>query len=167
MVITNEEVLAIVRVIGGEQAAQIAQKLLKKPGLSDEEVAAALEIDVKQVRKILHQLSELSLVTYEQTFDKKENKRVFRWRLQPEQVIGVAKSQIQRILERLRLIREQITSSQFYWCGNERCRKYTFEESFDKFFTCPSCGGQLNYHDHSELRDAIEKKIRELEEILK
>lgn len=166
-IISNEDALEIIKIVGGDQAASIAQKLLKKPGLTDEELASSLGMDVKQVRKVLHLLNDLSLVSYEQTFNKKENKRVFKWRLQPEQVIGVAKNQASKILERLKMMKEHISTNQFYWCGNEKCRKYTFEEALSRFFACPSCGNKMNFHDHSRMLEAIDRKISELERLVK
>jgi len=166
MIIDEEGVIELIRIVGGEDAARIAQKLLKKPGLTDDELATMLEMDVKHVRKILHTLHDLSLLTYEMSFDKKNNRRVFRWRLQQEQVIGVVKAQLKKIYARLKVLREYFGKNQFYWCGNTSCKKYTFDTALDHFFKCPSCGQKLNYFDPSPIVTAIDRKISEIEKML-
>lgn len=167
LIIDEEGALEVIRLIGGEEATRIAQKLIKKPALSDEELASTLGIDVKEVRRILHQLNDLSLVNYELAFDKKANKRIFRWHLRPEQVVSVATIQLKKIAERLRMLKEYISTNQFYWCGNNRCRKYPFAEALDKLFTCPTCGGKLNHYDASLLLSQIEEKLEEIEKALR
>ena len=166
MIIDEEGVIELVRIVGGEDAAKIAQKLMKKPGLTDDELAVTLEMDVKHVRKILHILHDLSLLTYEMAFDKKNNRRVFKWRLQQEQVIGVVKAQLKKIYARLKMLREHFGKNQFYWCGNVSCKKYTFDAALDNFFKCPTCGQKLNYFDPTPIISAIDRKISEIEKML-
>ncbi len=166
MIIDEEGVIELIKIIGGEEAVKIAHKLLKRPGLTDDEIATMLEMDIKHVRKILHKLHDLSLLTYEMAFDKKNNRRVFKWRLQQEQVIGVIKAQLKKIYNRLQLLREYFNRNQFYWCGNTSCKKYTFDFALDYFFKCPSCGQKLNYYDPAPILSAIDKKIMDIEKML-
>ncbi|GBC71460.1 hypothetical protein HRbin02_01244 [Candidatus Calditenuaceae archaeon HR02] len=164
--IDTEGLLSVFRLIGGVEAEQLAKLLLARPGMREDELADALQMDVKRIRKLLHQLSEFSLVAYDIVVDKELNKRVFRWRLQQEQVQGVVKTQLKRIAERLQMLKRHYESNQLYWCGREGCRKYTFDEALDKFFKCPSCGGKLMVYDHTKLLKAVDETLAEINRLL-
>jgi len=158
--------LSVFRLVGGAESEELARLLLARPGLREDEIAAELNMDVKRVRRILHQLSELSLLAYDISVDKEMNKRVFRWRLQREQVQGVIKTQLKRIAERLQMLKQHYESNQLYWCGKAGCRKYTFDEAIDRFFKCPGCGGRLMNYDPSELLSAVKEKLAEVNRLL-
>ncbi|MDW8074034.1 MAG: hypothetical protein RMJ28_07385 [Nitrososphaerota archaeon] len=158
--------MSVFRLMGGVEAEELAKLLLARPGMREDEIAAELQIDVKRVRKLLHQLSEFSLVAYDIVIDKELNKRVFRWRLQQEQVQGVVKTQLKRIAERLQMLKRHYESNQLYWCGSQGCRKYTFDEALDKFFKCPTCGGKLMVYDPSELIAVVDEKLAEINKLL-
>lgn len=164
--IDEEGLLSVFRLVGGVEAEGLAKLLLAKPGMREDEIATELQTDVKRVRKLLHQLSEFSLVAYDIVIDRELNKRVFRWRLQPEQVQGVVKTQLKRIAERLQMLKKHYESNQLYWCGKPACRKYTFDEALDKFFKCPSCGGKLMVYDPSELIKIVDEKLTEINRLL-
>jgi transcription initiation factor IIE alpha subunit len=52
MVLVNEEsCLKIVEMIGGEKAVSVVKTLLNKPALTDEEISALTNVDVKEVRR--------------------------------------------------------------------------------------------------------------------
>jgi len=159
-------IFSVFRLIGGAEAEELAKKLLEKPGMREDVLATELHTDVKRVRKILHQLSEFSLVTYDIVIDKDLNKRVFRWRIQQEQIQGFVKTQLKRIADRLQQLKKHYESNQLYWCGSAGCRKYTFDEALDKFFKCPGCGGQLMSYDPTELIKMINEKLSEINKLL-
>lgn len=164
--IDTDGLLSVFRLVGGVEAEELAKLLLAKPGMKEDELAAELQMDVKRVRKLLHQLSEFSLVAYDIVIDKELNKRVFRWRLQQEQVQGVIKTQLKRIAERLQMLKKHYESNQLYWCGKQGCRKYTFDEALDKFFKCPTCGERLMVYDPSELLAVVNEKLAEINKLL-
>ncbi|MEM0444406.1 MAG: hypothetical protein QXW60_07825 [Nitrososphaerota archaeon] len=164
--VDEEGLISVFRLVGGEEAEGLARLLLARPGMREDEIASELQMDVKRVRKLLHQLSEFSLVAYDIVIDKELNKRVFRWRLQPEQVQGVVKTQLKRIAERLQMLKKHYEANQLYWCGQQGCRKYTFDEALDKFFKCPSCGGKLMVYDASELISVVDEKLADINKLL-
>ncbi|MCS7117618.1 MAG: hypothetical protein NZ957_02370 [Thaumarchaeota archaeon] len=161
------EVIKLTEVFGGEDATQVVKLLLEAPGLSDEELAERLGVDVKQVRKTLHKLLELSLVTYTVTYEKENGKRTFRWRLQLEQLVSTVRGQAIKIIERLKMLRDFYGSSVVYWCGKSSCRKLEFSAAVDHFFKCPSCGDPLQPFDPSEMLKSIDEKISELSKLLR
>ncbi len=166
MIIDEDTVLEVMRLVGGEEAVSIVRFLIKNPSKSDEEIASALGMNIKDVRKILHKLIEYSLLTYEVAKDKDTGHRIFRWRVQQDQVLGYIKTQIRRMTERLRARLEYERSHQFYYCGTKGCRKYTFEEAVDKLFKCPVCNNTLNYYDNSRMIEALTQKLQVLEKAI-
>jgi len=166
VIIDDEAFVNIVRLVGGETAARAARLLIKRPGLDDEALSEKLGIDVKELRKTLHKLNDLGLVAYEVHKDKNTGRRIFKWRVQQEQAIGYAKTQMRRVYERLKARLEHEKNHQIYWCNNDGCRKYTFEEALDLLFKCPTCKNSLQLHDNAKLIEALEKKIAEIEKYL-
>ncbi|MDJ0270709.1 MAG: transcription factor [Aigarchaeota archaeon] len=167
LIIVNEDAfLSMVKLVGGEDAARAVELLMKKPSLSDDELSQKLDMDVKELRKILHRLNDLGLVAYDVYREKDSGHRVFRWRVQQDQVIGFAKTQMRRVYERLKARLEHEQTHQIYWCGTEGCRKYTFEEAIDILFKCPKCGKTLVIVDNSKVIEALQRKIMELEKNL-
>ncbi len=163
LIVDEDVVLEVMRLVGGEDAVNIVKFLMKNPSKSDEEIASALGMNVKDVRRILHKLIDYSLLTYDVAKDKDTGHRVFRWKVQQDQVLGYIKTQIRRMIERLKTKLEYEQTHQFYYCGTKGCRKYAFEEAVDKLFKCPVCGNMLNYYDNSKLIDAIKQKLQILE----
>lgn len=168
MVLVNEEsCLKIVEMIGGEKAVSVVKTLLNKPALTDEEISALTNVDVKEVRKILHRLGDVGAVSYEVHRDKVTGHRVFKWRVQQEQLVGYTKTLMRKVLERLKDRLEYVENNQLYWCGTSGCPKYNFEEAMQTLFKCRKCGKPLNLFDSTEFAERLRKKIAELEANLK
>ncbi len=163
LIVDEDTVLEVMRLVGGEDAVSIVKFLMKNPSKSDEEIASALGMNAKDVRKILHRLIDYSLLTYDVAKNKETGHRIFRWRVQQDQVLGYIKTQIRRMVERLKAKLEYEQSHQFYYCGTKGCRKYAFEEALDKLFKCPVCGNLLNYYDNSKIIETLKQKLQILE----
>ncbi len=166
IIVDEDAFLSMVKLVGGEDAARAVKLLMKKPSLSDDELSQKLNMDVKELRKILHRLNDLGLIAYDVYREKDSGHRVFKWRVQQDQVIGFAKTQMRRVYERLKARLEHEQTHQIYWCGTEGCRKYTFEEAMDILFKCPKCGKTLLIVDNSKVIEALQRKIMELEKNL-
>ncbi len=166
VVVDDDAFVEMVKLVGGENAAKAVKLLIKKPGLDDEALAAKLGVDIKELRKILHRLNDLGLIVYEVHKDTNTGRRIFKWRVQQEQVVGFAKTQMKKVYERLKARLEHEKNHQIYWCNTDGCRKYPFEEAMDIFFKCPTCGNTLQLYDNSKLIEALEQKITELEHSL-
>ena len=166
IIVDDDAFVNMVKLVGGEEAAKVVKLLMKKPGMDDDMIASKLGINVKELRKILHRLNDLGLVAYETHRDKDTGKRVFKWRVQQDQIIGFAKTQMRKVYERLKARLEHEKTHQIYWCNGNGCRKYSFEEAVELLFKCPSCGKMLTLYDNTKLIEALEKKITELEKAL-
>ncbi len=167
LIVDDEAFLKLVKMVGGEEGSRAVEVLLKKPNLSDEELAEQLKVDVKELRRVLHKLNEQGIVSYDIHRDKDTGHRIFKWRVQREQMIGFAKTQMRKLHERLQARLEYEQSHQMYWCGTTGCRKYTFEEAVDLLFKCKTCRKPLSLHDNTEFINALKNKIAQLEKSIK
>lgn len=163
IIIDDETSVEITKLIGGQQSSQIVQRLLKNPGMTDEELALQLSADVKDVRKILHRLHDLSLVSYEILRDKDTGHRFFRWRVQSDQIAGFTRAQIQKLISRLKEKLEYERNHEFYFCGTPECRRYPFEDAMNYLFKCPVCGKPMNHIENEKIKKSIECKLAQLE----
>jgi len=160
--IDEDTIIELAVLVGGENAGKIMKYLLKKPGITDEELSRILQIDIKEIRKILHKLNEQGVLHYELAREKNTGHRIFRWYVGQEQVTGFIITNMKKILERLEERLEYEKSHQFYWCGTKGCRKLPFEEALDSLFKCPVCGKPIQPVDNEEVIKAIELKIEEI-----
>ena len=166
LLVDNETIIELAVLVGGEDAGRIMKLLLKKPGITDEELSRSLQIEVREVRRILHKLNEQGILHYELTRDKETGHRIFKWYVGQEQVIGYIITNMNKILDRLRERLEYERSHQFYWCGSQGHPKLVFEDAVEKLFRCPTCGKPLQPHDNSELIQALEWKIEQISKYL-
>ncbi len=164
--IDEDTIIELAVLVGGDIAGKIMKNLLKKPGVTDEELSRILQVDIKEVRKILHKLNEQGILHYELAREKETGHRIFRWYVGQEQVTGFIITNMKKILERLEERLEYEKSHQFYWCGTKGCRKLTFEEALDSLFKCPVCGKPLQPVDNEQTIKAIESKIDEINKYL-
>lgn len=164
--IDENTIIELAALIGGDNAGKIMKNLLKRPGITDEELSRVLQVDIKEVRKILHKLNEQGILHYELAREKDTGHRIFRWYVGQEQVTGFIITNMRKILERLEERLEYERSHQFYWCGSKGCRKLTFEEALDSLFKCSVCGRPLQPIDNEQTIKAIELKISEVNKYL-
>jgi len=166
LLVDDETIIELASLIGGEEAGKVMKLLLKKPGITDEAIALSLQLDVRDIRRILHRLNEQGILHYELTRDKETGHRIFKWYVGQEQVIGFVMTNMKKVLDRLREKLEYEQGHQFYWCGTPGHRKLLFEEAMDKLFRCPVCGKQLHPYDNTELIESLKWKISEIENYL-
>uniref|UniRef100_A0A7J3G3X9 Transcription factor E n=1 Tax=Caldiarchaeum subterraneum TaxID=311458 RepID=A0A7J3G3X9_CALS0 len=165
VVVDKESSLKIVGMIGGEEAVKIVGLLLDKPGLTDEDVSSMTSLDIKDVRRVLHRLNEVGAVSYEVHRDKETGHRIFKWKVQQEQLVGYAKTLVRKVLERLKARLEYESSNQMYWCGTPGCGKYGFEAAMELLFRCKTCGKPLTIYDNTAFIENLRNKIAELEKL--
>lgn len=167
MVLVDEESsLKIVQMIGGEDAVKIVRLLLDRPARTDEEISTVTNLDIKEVRRILHRLNEVGALSYEVHRDKTTGHRIFKWKVQQEQLVGYTKTLMRKVLERLKARLEYEANNQMYWCGTPGCTKYSFEQAMEMLFRCKFCKKPLAIHDNSKFIENLKKKIAELETMI-
>jgi transcription initiation factor TFIIE subunit alpha len=150
--------------IGGEDYVRVARALLNNENATDEEIASATGLKINVVRKALYDLFGKSLISGIRVRDLKKGWFVYRWKAQRDQTDNFIEAQKKKALMRLKDRLNYENSHEFYHCGMLTCPKRTFEESIELFFRCPNCGKILNLVDNSEIKKALEWKIKEITE---
>lgn len=156
----------IASLLGGEEYVKVARALLNNEDTTDEEITSATGLKINTVRKVLYDLFNRALISGIRVRDEKKGWLVYRWRVKRDNVDTFIELQRRKILERLEIRLRYEESNQFYHCDNDKCQRLTFEQAVDVFFKCPSCKMPLNVVDNTELKKALEVKIKELREEL-
>ncbi len=152
--------------LGGPEYVKVARALLNNENATDEEIASATGLKIKNVRKALYDLYGRSLITGIKVRDPKRGWFVYRWKAQRDQTDSFIQAQRKKILGKLKLRLEYEETHEFYHCNTQTCKTRTFEEAMENFFKCPDCSKPLNRVDNTELKEALKWKIKQLEEEL-
>lgn len=161
VIIDDEIVSKVARMIAGEEAVNIVLFLKKTGKATNDQILAEIGMPLNDIRKILFKLYNYSIVQCDRLRDKETRWFIFNWRFQPDQIEGFIKNMKKRVLGILKIRLEYEEKNEFYYCGTQECNKFTFEESMERVFRCPVCGKPLQHYDNSEvvkfLRDRTEK----------
>jgi transcription initiation factor TFIIE subunit alpha len=160
MTVSDDTLYSIANVLGGEQGVEVIKILKEKQDITVEDISAATNIQINDVRKLLYKFYNHSLVTSKRFRDKETG--WFQWRLQPELVEAYIHGMKQKILKKLETRLEFERLHEFYHCGNPTCPKTTFEVAMETVFKCPTCGEPLQRLDNVEIVEFLEKKIEEI-----
>ncbi|MEM3197002.1 MAG: transcription factor [Conexivisphaerales archaeon] len=151
-------------ILGDDDYIRVARALLNNPDATDEEIASATGLKINKVRKVLYDLFERGLIAGIKDKDPKKGWFMYRWKIQQDQVEVFLNKQRSVILRKLQERLDYERSHTFYWCGTPTCKKYIFEEAIELFFVCPECGNPLKEDDNKGLIEALEWKIRQIEQ---
>jgi len=162
MTVSDDTLYSIANVLGGEQGVEVIKILKEKQDITVEDISAATNIQINDVRKLLYKFYNHSLVTSKRFRDKETGWFIFQWRLQPELVEAYIHGMKQKILKKLETRLEFERLHEFYHCGNLTCPKTTFEVAMETVFRCPTCGEPLQRLDNVEIVEFLEKKIEEI-----
>ncbi|OYT49983.1 transcription factor [Candidatus Bathyarchaeota archaeon ex4484_231] len=160
--VNHETIAKVARILGGEEAVEIAKVLSQVEEITDEEIVAKTDIKLNSVRKILYKLYDHSLVGLRRTRDKNTGWFIFHWRLQPDQIDGFLTNQKRRILEKLETRLKYEQTHEFYFCNTPGCRQIPFEEATEYVFRCPKCDKRLMHFDNSKIIEFLSKKVKQL-----
>ena len=147
--------------IGGDEYLKVARSLLKTKDATDEEIASSTGLRINMVRKVLYDLFGKALITGIRVKDERKGWFVYRWRTRRDEVENFIRSQKKKISDRLQQRLDYESSSDFYHCGNDECRKLPFQEALEEFFKCPSCGKVVNLKNNDKLKKSLQFKIGE------
>jgi len=162
MTVSDDTLYSIANVLGGEQGVEVIKILKEKQDITVEDISAATNIQINDVRKLLYKFYNHSLVTSKRFRDKETGWFIFQWRLQPELVEAYIHGMKQKILKKLETRLEFERLHEFYHCVNPTCPKTTFEVAMETVFRCPTCGEPLQRLDNVEIVAFLEKKIEEI-----
>jgi len=103
-----------------------------------------------------------ALITGIRVKDERKGWFVYRWRTRKDEVENFIQNQKKKIVERLQQRLDYESSSDFYHCGNEDCRKLTFQDALEEFFKCPTCGKVVNIKKNEKLKKALQYKVEQI-----
>jgi len=158
----EEPFVKISSMIGGDEYLKVARSLLKTKDATDEEIASSTGLRINMVRKVLYDLFGKALITGIRVKDERKGWFVYRWRTRKDEVENFIQNQKKKIVERLQHRLDYESSSDFYHCGNEDCRKLTFEDALQEFFKCPTCGKVVNIKKNEKLKKALQYKVEQI-----
>src|SRR4030043_2232245 len=145
--------------MGEEEAAHLIDHLKNIDETTDDEIANKTGIRLNLVRRILYKLYDHSLVSLRRTRDPKTGWFIFHWRLQPDQLEGFILSQKRRVLENLNVRLEYEKNHDFYYCGNQECKRVPFEEAVELVFHCSGCGKSLAHFENGVMIERLGEKV--------
>ncbi len=160
----EDSFVKIARLLGSEDYVRVARALLNNENATDEEIASATGLKINTVRKVLYDLFGRTLISGVRVRDLKRGWFVYRWRAQRDQVDGFIETQKKKAMERLNHRLQYEEQHEFYCCGSEGCTRLTFEQAMEVLFKCPTCNGNLNLVDISELKQSLRWKIEQIQE---
>jgi transcription initiation factor TFIIE subunit alpha len=146
----------------GEEALEMAQYLKDHPHVSGVDVLENYkERKASAVRKVLYRLMEAHAAEYEKDTDSK-GWETFYWDLDLPEVALILR---RRWADELRNLRKQVRfeeDHQFYACPKQH-RRILFDDAIDLDFKCPVCHEPMQAVRTTDVRKALEARIRELE----
>ncbi|CAB3287536.1 Transcription factor E [Methanocaldococcus lauensis] len=151
---------------GDERGFDIIYILLEKNETTEEEIAKELGVKLNVVRKLLYKLYDARLVDYKRWKDEDTNWYSYTWLPTLEKLPYVVRKKITELINDLEKKLEFEKNNIFFYCPKCNIR-FTFDESMDYNFECPSCGNMLQQFDNREIIKDLEEQIKFLKDELK
>lgn len=116
----------------------------------DEEIAEETDIRLNTVRKILYKLYDAGIASYKRSRDPETNWYLYTWKFESDKVTSIISKRYQKVSDDIEKSLEFEEGNMFFACDSNEHR-YKFEEASENNFTCPMCGGTLEYQDNSSV----------------
>ena len=164
----RQTLLSMVEDVAGPEVREVAIVLLTHTGeLTDELIAEELDIKLNQVRKALYKLHDLELATFRRIRDKSTGWFIFYWKLHPEKISDLVMTKQHNVLDKIGTRLEYEQGNMFFSCGTSECKRVTFQDAMEQDFICLNCEERLESFDNDKIIIVLEKKIDQLNQILK
>jgi len=158
----NAALEAATRELIGEDAVQLIQILSEQEETTDDELIQKTGMKLNNLRKVLYQLFEQSLVSYRRMRDKDAGWFKYYWRINRTGLNILLNAKKRKILVKLKERLEYETKNMFFICPADNVR-YIFEDAMETNFQCPNCGGKLESVQNQDIISVLKIKIAELE----
>jgi len=166
MRLTKKKIKKILEIILGEEGLPLVEELIEKDNISEFDLAAEINKDIKVVRKLLYILYNHNLVSFTRKKDKQKGWYIYYWTLILNNVKFSYYKMKRDLLERLKLRLKEEEEELFFICPNN-CVRLNFDQAADFDFHCPECGELIAQDDSKKNIAAIKKRIVETEKELK
>ncbi len=128
----------------------------------DEEIAAEINADPRDVRKVLYRLNENAIATFRKEIRDEYQYPVYSWKLNLKDALRKYIDERRRDLEEVEKMLSNDLNHPVFHCGNEECPRLTFEEAMECEFRCPNCGEMLHEVDVSKERAHLKRVAEEI-----
>ena len=136
-----------------------------KEELTDEEMSIILGIEINEVRRALFALYELGLAEYRRKRDEDTGWIEYYWKIRYDRQKDVLRRELEKVKRKLEEKVKYESENIHYMCENG-CVKVRYEEAMELNFTCPRCGGALEYLDVTNAVEKIREEIKKIDELL-
>lgn len=145
-----------------EPTQKVIKILERQKAVPEEKIAEFLKIKINQSRKLLYDLMEKGVTTYEKKKDKKKKWwYVYFWSLDREKIGGMIKAFKLKELEKKR---KELGEERRYEFECKNCnKKFLHEDALESEYLCPQCGSALEQAKTSATIRKLEIEIRRLE----
>lgn len=145
----------------GKLAQSIVELLMEKGGqLTDDKIAAMLNMSAAEVRRVLQFLHRLKFIGVERRMTE-DYRHEYLWYVDESTVAEAIRHRVELVAEKLSAAVKLLARTIYYICTS--CyRRYTFEEASAAEFQCLLCGGQLEAVDTVAEIEKLNKAISSL-----
>ncbi|MEM4576900.1 MAG: hypothetical protein QW701_05510 [Candidatus Nezhaarchaeales archaeon] len=155
--------LKLIAVLCGKDAIEVVKVLLNEKEMSDEILAEKTGMRLNQVRRILYDLLDKHVVTYQRGIDEERGYYVYTWSLNRDGLKEIVKERKRLVLERLRERIRYEEQNMFFVCPNSCTGRMPFDKALDQQFKCLRCGAVLQSFDNTKMIEKLRAKIEALE----
>jgi len=160
-VITNKAIQAYLTNLVGELGLQMIERL-STDELTDQEIATETGSDLNMVRRTLSTLNDHRLAYYIEKRDKATGWITYQWHVNLRDIQDRLANDAKKLIDKLQIRLMEERNNVYYACENN-CGSYLFEIASETNFKCPVCSAPMFHQDNTELIEAMEQKMCELE----
>lgn len=165
----NKAIRGYIHKLVGDEGMTIVEKMVEKgidKEVTDEKVAEISGINLNLVRKTLYILYENHLAMYRRERDKDSGWLTYLWKLDLDNSEHMLKNETRKLIKKLER-RLDFENNEFYVCQNEPPHRILFDYAVEVNFMCPVDESPLEYYDNTKEKQALQKRIEALKQIIK
>uniref|UniRef100_A0A7C3EX83 Transcription factor E n=1 Tax=Candidatus Methanomethylicus mesodigestus TaxID=1867258 RepID=A0A7C3EX83_9CREN len=166
MNLPSDGLVVMVRELIGEEAVKLIQILSEQEETTDDELIQKTGMKLNNLRKLLYQLFEQSLVSYRRVRDKDAGWFKYYWRINRTGLDILIDAKKKKILSKLKDRLQYESGQMFFVCPTCGVR-YIFDDAIETNFHCPTCSTKLESVNNQEIISVLKIKIQEIEKNLK
>ncbi len=133
---------------------------------SDFDIAEKTGINLTIIRKVLYDLYDAGVATYNRIEDPKKTGDIYSWKYKQERICEIIQNKYVKISEEIEKKIEYEEENMFFVCKSNNHR-YNFENASDNNFECPKCGDPLEHQDNSGIILELLKEKETIASMLK
>ena len=163
MKLSNEDLIALLKQIGGDDAVSLVEYIRGKENVSEFKIADKLKCTVNEVRSVLYKLNENNLVIFTRKKDKKKGWYIYFWTFVDAKADALALKNKKERMDTLKMQLNKEEGNLMFSCPR-KCIRCNFENGMELQFKCPECESVLTQEDNTKRVGLLKKEFNELEQ---